>query len=229
MQNGLIIIFRVFVALFFLFLFTKLLTKRSLAELTYFDYLAMVTLGTLAGNLAFNTEIAIMDFLLAMLVITVIIKLASYLAIKSRFWRKRIAGEATILIKNGKILEEKMHQLNYSYDYLLQQLRREKVFDLSKVEFAILEANGKLSVGLKSQYRPVIPKDLDLETDYEGLAVTVILEGQVLKSNLELMDLSRDWLAGELQTRDIADSKEVTFGALATNGKLYIDLYDDEV
>ena len=189
----------------------------------------MVTLGTLAGNLAFNTEIAIMDFLLAMLVITVIIKLASYLAIKSRFWRKRIAGEATILIKNGKILEEKMHQLNYSYDYLLQQLRREKVFDLSKVEFAILEANGKLSVGLKSQYRPVIPKDLDLETDYEGLAVTVILEGQVLKSNLELMDLSRDWLAGELQTRDIADSKEVTFGALATNGKLYIDLYDDEV
>ena len=161
MQNGLIIIFRVFVALFFLFLFTKLLTKRSLAELTYFDYLAMVTLGTLAGNLAFNTEIAIMDFLLAMLVITVIIKLASYLAIKSRFWRKRIAGEATILIKNGKILEEKMHQLNYSYDYLLQQLRREKVFDLSKVEFAILEANGKLSVGLKSQYRPVIPKDLE--------------------------------------------------------------------
>ena len=228
LNNGIMITFRVFLALFFLFIFTKLLSKRSLAKLTYFDYMAIVTLGTLAGNLAFNTKIAIMDFLLAMVLITIIIKLASYGAIKSKFWRKKIAGEATVLIENGKIREEKMHQLNYSYDYLLEQLRQEQIFNLSKIEFALLEPNGELSVQLKSQYRPVTPRDLGLETNYEGLSTTLILEGQVLKSNLAANNLSEEWLSKELDKRNIADSKKVTFAALGTNGKLYVDLYDDQ-
>ena len=189
--------------------------------------MAIVTLGTLAGNLAFNTHIAIMDFLLSMALITLIIKLGSYWAIKSRFWRYKIAGTPTVLIENGKIREEKMHQLNYSYDYLLQQLRQEQIFDLSKVEFAILEANGELSIQLKSQYHPATPHDLGLETNYEGLSTPLILEGQILKRNLEVNDLSPEWLAQELAKLGIDDSQEVAFAALASSGKLYVDLYDD--
>ena len=107
MNEILIISFRVFLALIFLFIFTKILTVRSLAKLTYFDYLAIVTLGTLAGNLAFNTKIQITYFLLSMGLITAIIYLASYCAIKSRFLRKHLAGKPTTLIRNGKILEKK--------------------------------------------------------------------------------------------------------------------------
>ena len=227
MGTGIVITFRVCLALVTLFLFTKFLSKRSLARLTYFDYLDVVTLGTLAGNLAFNTKIAIFDFLLAMVLITIIIRIISYLAIKSNFYRNKIAGHPTVLIRNGKILEDKMHELNYSYDYLFLQLRQHDIFNLAKVEFAILEANGQLSVQLKSQYRTVIPKDLGLDTDYEGLMVPVILEGEILVDNLAANDLSESWLEQELAQMQITESKEVAFAALATDGQLYLDLYND--
>ena len=120
-----------------------------------------------------------------------------------------------------------MNQLKYSYDYLLQQLRQKDIFNLSKVEFAVLEPNGKLSVQLKSQNRPLTPKDLDLDTQYEGLATELILEGQILESSLESNDLSVDWLMHKLKELNIGTTKEVAFAALSTNGEFYVDLYDD--
>lgn len=203
------------------------MTKRSLSKLTYFDYLAIVTLGTVAGNLAFNVKIKIIYFIISMTVITLIIYLASYLSLKSRSLRKYLAGEPTILIKNGKILENNMSKLKYSYDYLVQQLRQEKVFDISHVEFAIFEPNGELSVQLKSQNRPLTPRDLNIQTNYEGLATEIILDGKLIENNLKLNNLNKYWLNDELKKRGIKDIKEVAFAALATNGNLYVDLYQD--
>ena len=227
MGEPLIIIPRTVLALIFLFISTKILTKRSLAKSTYFDYLAIVTLGTVAGNLAFNVKIKIISFIISMTLITLIIYLASYISVKSRILRKYLAGEPTILIQNGKILEKNLFKIKYSYDYLVQQLRQEKIFDISQVEFAIIEPNGELSVQLKSQYRPLTPRDMNIHTNYEGLATEIILEGKLIENNLEMNHLTKCWLDDELKKRGIKDIKEVTFAALSTNGNLYIDLYRD--
>lgn len=203
------------------------MTKRSLSKLTYFDYLAIATLGTVSGNLAFNVKIKIINFIISMTLITLIIYLLSYLSLKSRLLRKCLAGEPTILIKNGKILENNMSKLKYSYDYLIQQLRQEKVFDISHVEFAIFEPNGELSVQLKSQNRPLTPHDLNIQINYEGLATEIILDGKLIENNLKLNNLTKCWLNDELKKRGIKDIKEVAFATLATNGNLYVDLYRD--
>ncbi|GMQ62143.1 DUF421 domain-containing protein [Vallitalea maricola] len=227
MLESLIIVLRTVLALIFLFISTKILTKRSLSKLTYFDYLAIVTLGTVAGNLAFNVKIKMIDFIISMTVITLIIYLISCLSLKSRLLRKYLAGESTTLIKNGKILENNMTKLKYSYDYLIQQLRQEEVFDISHVEFAIFEPNGELSIQLKSQNRPLTPQDLNIQTNYEGLATEIILEGKLIEKNLKLNNLTKEWINDELKKRGIEDIKEVAFAALSTNGNLYIDLYQD--
>lgn len=101
-----------------------------------------------------------------------------------------LAGESTILINNGKILENTMRKLNYSFDDLVQQLRQENVFDISKVEFAILEPSGELSILLKSQHNPVTPQDLNVSTHYEGLATEVVLDGKIIESNLSQRNLN---------------------------------------
>ena len=86
------------------------------------------------------------------------------MALVSRPARKLIAGEPTIVIHNGKILEDKMKKMQYNVDELTMQLREKGYFDLSQVEFAIMETNGALSVLPKSQYRPLTPRDLGLKT-----------------------------------------------------------------
>ncbi|MBC2579444.1 DUF421 domain-containing protein [Clostridium sp. DJ247] len=219
------IILRVFLALIFLFAATKFLTKRSLSNLTYFDYIAAATLGTVAGNLAFNVKIHILNFILSMVLITLIISIVSYLSLKYKSLRKFFAGEPTVLIQNGKILENNLTSLNYSYDYLNQQLRQEKIFDICQVEFAMLEPDGKLSVQLKSPNRPLTPKDLDLPTKHQGLSIELVLEGKVIEKNLKQNGLTQQWLYRELKKKGIENIKEVAFAALATNGNLYVDLY----
>jgi uncharacterized membrane protein YcaP (DUF421 family) len=221
------ITFRVIIALIFLFVATKSLTQRSLSNLTYFDYVAAAILGTVAGNMAFNVNIHILNFGLSLILTTLIILVASSLSLKYKPLRKFLAGESTILIQNGKILEHNMANMNYTYDYLNQQLRQEKVFDISQVEFAVLEPSGELSIQLKSQNRPLTPKDLNLSTKYEGLATEMILDGNIIEKNLQKNSLSREWLYNELKKKGIEHTKEVAFAALATNGNLYVDRYRD--
>lgn len=227
MFNPLPIVFRVFLALIFLFTATKLLTKRSIANLTYFDYIATTTLGTIAGNLAFNIKINILVFIVSMSLITLIIMLISFISFKYRPLRSFLAGEPTILIQNGKILEYNLSKLNYSYNYLNQQLRQEGVFDISKVEYAILEPSGELSINLKSQNKPLTPQDLHFSTEYEGLATEIILDGKILKNNLQKNNFNQEWLYNELSKKGIEDVKEIAFAALSSNGNLYVDLYRD--
>jgi len=222
------IILRVVLALILLLAATKSLTKRSLAHLTYFDYVAGVTLGTIAGNLTFNLNIGISDFILSITVTTLIIFLVAYFSLKYEPLRRIVAGKPTILIENGKILESNMAKLNYTFDYLVQQLRQEKVFDIDQVEFAILEPSGKLSVQLKAQFRPLTPQDLNLSTSYVGLATEVILEGKIIGKNLLKSSLNNEWLYQELNKKGIQSTKDVAFAVLSTNGNLYVDLYKDE-
>lgn len=223
------ITFRVLLALLLLFAATKFLTKRSLANLTYFDYIAAALLGTIAGNLAFNVKIHILNFILSLTLTTFIILLVSHLTLSYKPFRKFLAGEPTILIQNGKILENNLTKLNYSYDYLTQHLRQGKVFDISQVEFAILEPSGSLSIQLKSQDRPLTPKDLHISTHYEGLATELILDGIVIEQNLQRKGLTNEWLNKKLKEKGVGNIKEVAFAALATNDNLYVDLYRDHI
>lgn len=218
---------RVVLALIFLLATTKLLTKRSLSNLTYFDYVATALLGTIAGNLAFNVNIHILNFIFSLTLTAFSITLASQLSLRYRPLRKLLAGESIILIQNGKILENNMEKLNYSYDYLTQHLRQEKVFDISQVEFAILEPSGELSIQLKSQNQPLTPQDLHVSTQYEGLATELILDGRAIEQNLQNKGLSKEWLKKKLQKKGINNFQEVAFAALSTNGNLYVDLYRD--
>lgn len=217
------ITFRVVLALVFLFASTKFLTKRSLSNLTYFDYIAVTTLGTIGGNLAFNVKIHILNFILSMTLVTLIIMLVSYISLKYKPIRKFLAGEPTVLIKNGEILEDNLSGLNYSYDYLNQQLRQEKVFDISQVELAILEPSGKLSVKLKSQNQPLTSQDIK----YERLATEIVLDGKIIEKSIKQKGLTQEWVYNELNKKGIKNIKKVAFAAIATNGKLYVDVYHD--
>ncbi|MTI68327.1 MAG: DUF421 domain-containing protein [Firmicutes bacterium] len=229
MKEAFIIVYRTILAIFILFTSTKILTKRSLSKLTYFDYLSVATLGTLAGNLAFNLKIKIEVFLISIFIVTAIVYIASYMSLKSQVFRKFFAGEKTVLIQDGKILEKNMKKIKYTYEYLNQQLRQQKVFDINKVEHAIIEPNGELSVKLKAKNEPVTPKDLNIQTNREGIAIELILDGKIIDKNLKEINLTKDWLRNELKNRGVLNIKEVSYGVLSTNGKLFIDLYKDQL
>lgn len=210
------------VTFFWLLFMAKLMGQRQVGRLTLFDFVISIIIGTVAAGSLTNSRTALITSLIGVTTLAVLDISLSYLILKNPKFGRIIQGEPIVLIKNGKILEDTMRKVRINLDDLLMGLRRNKLPNLSDVEFAILEPNGKISVIPKSQARPVRPQDLKIDTQYEGLPVMVIEDGNILEDNLEENNLDSKWLEKELKKQGIHDVNEVFAATLDTQGRLFV-------
>lgn len=211
-----------------IFLYARILGKQQVAQLTVFEYITGITFGSIAASLAVETGPGKTWFhFIGLTIFFLLTYMMGHFSLMSRPARKLIAGEPTVVIHNGRILENNLKNLQYNLDDLLMQLREKGFFDTSKVEFALLETNGSLSVLPKSQHRPTTPQDLQLPTEYEGLMSELVMDGEIIYQNLIQNDLDDTWLLEELRQAGIKDLNEVFFAGLTTDGSLHIDKVKD--
>jgi len=211
-----------------LIILTRLIGRKLLSQMSFFDFVIGITIGTIAGAYV-TTTIKGHWVLVSPVFLTAATITLGFLTIKSLSFRKIVEGEPVVLIQNGKILEENLFKLRYHLDDLEMQLRSKDIFDLNQVEFAVLEAHGQISVLKKSQYLPLTPKDMQISTNYQGLASEIIKDGQVIEQNLKQNNLSLDWLFQELNRQKINKISDVFYANLNTDGTLYIDKRDDKL
>lgn len=207
---------------------TRIIGKKLLSQLTFFDFVIGITIGTISGAYVV-AMVKGMWVLLSPIILTILTFLLGFLSVKHLGFRKLLEGEPVVVIQNGKILEKNLLRLRYHLDDLEMQLREQGVFDFNEIEFAVLEPHGKLSILKKSQYLPVTPRDLKIVTNYKGMATELIKDGDVLEQNLTQNNLSREWLDQELKKRNITKISEVIYAALNSDGSLYIDLKNDDL
>ncbi len=205
----------------------RLMGKRQIGQLQPYEIVIVIMLSALAAIPMENTEVPLLFGLFPIFTLILIQVAMSFLSLKSQRAREIICGTPSVLVENGKIIEKELARLRYNINDLLAQLREKNMPNIADVEFAILESGGKLSVIPKSQKRPVIPEDLDIPTKYEGLPVTLIIDGFVLKKNLALVNLTEEWLGTELNKFGIKSFKDVLFAHLDTEGKLLYQAKSD--
>jgi uncharacterized membrane protein YcaP (DUF421 family) len=153
-----------------LLLLTRFIGKKLLSQITYFDFVIGITIGTIGG--AYVVAMVKGSWvLLSPIILAICTFLTGFITLKNLRLRKLIEGEPVVVIQNGKILEKNLVRLRYHLDDLEMQLREQGVFDVNEVEFAVLEPHGQLSVLKKSQNLPVTPNDLNLSTNYKGMSV----------------------------------------------------------
>ncbi len=223
------VVIRSILAFSILLIGTRILGKQTISQMTLFDFIAGISLGAMTANLAFNLTIDIHHFLISFFVFILILFVTAYISMKSRRARKFLAGDPTVIIQEGKILEENMRKMRYTLDYLNQQLREKDVFEIEEVSYAMVEPNGTLTVLKKPPFRNVTSKDLHLQTKTEqSLAIELIMDGKIITKNLEEHDLSVEWLEGEVRKRNIK-RENVFYAVLSSNGHLYFDFYNDRI
>ncbi|MBB6216050.1 uncharacterized membrane protein YcaP (DUF421 family) [Anaerosolibacter carboniphilus] len=193
-----------------------------MSELTYFDHIVSITIGSIIASIAVDRSINTLDGITATIVWSILPILIGYISLKNLTFRKIVDSEPLIIIQNGKLLDKNMSRIRYHMDDLLMRLRQKDVFDITEIEFAILESNSKLSILKKSSYNHVTPKDLNISTNYKGLMTELIINGQIMASHLKMLNLDTKWLSEQLQTRNIKNVEEVIFAGLQTDGQLYI-------
>ena len=223
----LFIIFRSALAFFVLLLLTRLMGKKHISQLTFFDYVTGISIGSIAAAISIEHYIKLVEGIVSLLIWSGLTIGAGFLSLLNFSAMKLIDGEPTLVIRNGKILEKNMAKIQYNVEDLLMLLRNRGIFDPSEVEFALLEANGALSVLSKSQYRPVTPNDLKVNTNYVGMVNILVVSGKIMKENLSQIGLTEKWLMEQLRLKGVDDPKEVVLATLDTNGNLYIDRKND--
>lgn len=229
MNEAFVEMVRALMAFFTLLIFTRVLGKQQLSQLTFFDYVLGITVGSVAASMttdltsrAWPHWVGLVTWIGAVLII-------QFVTLKWRYASKYIDGEPTIVIMNGKIMDNAMKKMRYRINDLCEQLRDKGVFDISQVEFAILEPSGNLSVLKKSEYQPVTPKDMNIPTSPSSISTELIYDGVVIEQNLKEMKHNRAWLDKQLKKMGIKDVSEVFFATLDSNGKLYVDKYSDHL
>jgi len=223
------VILRTIIAFALIMILARILGKHTITQLTYHDFVSSITLGAITANLAFNTGLKSWNLVASLLTFGVIAFIVALISLKSRKLRKWFSGKPTIVIENGKILEQNLKKLKFSLDTLNQELREKDVFDIEEVEYAVLELNGKLSILKKPEYRQVTRKDLSIvSTGKPKFPIELIMDGEVIAENIKQEGLSPEWLSNQLKKRSLT-VEEVCYAVRGTNGGLYFDLYKDNI
>lgn len=229
MEESLVVMVRAIIAFFTLLIFTRLLGKQQLGKLTFFDYINGIVMGSIAGTLATDLSSKAWVHWVGLATFVVLTFGFQFSTLKNRYLSKVIDDEPTVVIKDGKILENHLSKMRIKIDELNMLLRQKDIFDLTQVEFAIMEPDGNLSVLPKSEYLPVNRKDLNMPVTRSRLTTELIIDGIVIEQNLKQVDKNKSWLLLELESLGIKELEQVYYAALLPNGKLYVDQYKDKM
>lgn len=205
-----------------LFILMKILGNRQMSQLTMFDYINGITIGSIAAEMATSLENDFLKPLLAMIIYASVILLLSKLSEKSIKARKIISGQSFVLYKNGKLIYENFKKSKLDIDEFLTQCRINGYFNLSDLETAMLETNGHISFLPLSNKRFVTPEDLNIYPQQEKAVFNVILDGQIIEENLKASGNNKTWLENNMRKQKVTNISNIFLATCDCNNNLSI-------
>lgn len=222
------VIWRTLVSVVILFALTKVLGKRQISQLSLFEYITGITIGSLAAYISLELDSTWYLGVISLIVWVGVSLGIELLQLKSKKFRDFVDGTPTVLIKDGKILEDNLKKERLTNEDLMEQLRSKSIFRIADVEFAVIEPNGGVDVLLTRVNQPLTPNHLGIKVAPEQEPQAVILDGKIMDEPLATIGLNRAWLNVELEKIGVA-VENVYYGQVDSYKQLYVDLFDDQL
>lgn len=204
------------------FILTKIIGYRQMSQMSMFDYINGITIGSIAAEMATSLETDFLHPLTAMIVFGLMTFLISYLCNKSLKIRRMVEGHPMILFNDGELYRANLRTAKIDVTELLEQCRVNGYFDISKLETIILEGDGKLSFLPKETDRPVIPSDMGLNPEQEYLVANVILDGKIMEENLRHTGKDVKWLQKQIYAKGVKHIEDVLLATCDSSNKLQV-------
>jgi uncharacterized membrane protein YcaP (DUF421 family) len=218
-------VFRTTVSFAALLLLTRLLGKKQMSQLTFFHYITGITIGSIAANIAGESETPFWNGLVSLVTWVLLAVLLSYITMKWGGTRIILDNRPTIVIKDGRIDEQAMKSVQLHLDDLNMMLREAGIFTVKDVQYAVLETNGALSVLQKVSQLPATKKDVKAGGGSpQYVPSEIIADGRVNRKNLRQYGLSEEWLLEEIGKHGVSRSDQVFFAQLLEDGTLDVTL-----
>jgi len=207
-----------------LLLYTRLLGKKQMSQITYFNYITGITLGSLCANTISGFANTFGQGIMAISVWVLCAISLGVIILKSLFFKLLIDGKSTIVIKNGVIQYKALKSLRLNINDLMMLIREEGIFSITEVDYAILEPNGRVSILKKVNKQNVTKEELKLITIIpKYMPTAVITDGSVVLSNLKQLGLKKEWLLNQIENLGIKSIKSIKYAEIQADGSLFID------
>ena len=223
-MNFLEVVYRTFLSALTLFLLAKAMGRKQIGELNTFDYIIGITIGSIASEMTVNSDVSLINCIVAMTVFSLIGILISYGTTKSMFLRRFFTGCPIILIENGKIIEKGLNKARFDINDLLQECRINGYFDISEIAYAVMEANGRISFLLKSKYTPVTLSDMKIKASKKELCANLIIDGNIMMEHLKNINKDSAWLLTRLENMGYSDYSNILLASCDTKEQITVYL-----
>ena len=205
-----------------LFVLTKIMGQKEMSQLSIFDYVIGITIGSIAAEMATSLEDNFVEPLVAMIVYAIVTVLISYLNTKFVKLRPFFSGKTLILYDNGTLFKENFKKAKLDLNEFFVQCRTNGYFNLSDLKTVMLEENGKMSFLPLSDKRPANPYDFNIKPEDEGIVTNLILDGKIMLQNLSEIKKDQIWLYEELQKQGVTKIDNIFLTTNNSKGEISI-------
>lgn len=196
-------IIRVVILYLFVSAAIRIMGKRNIGELQPTELVITLLLSEFASIPIEDNSVPLINSLIPVMILISLEIINSVISMKSTKFRNISDGNALLIIKDGKLDQKQLKKLRFSVDDVLSALRQKDVFDINEVAYAIIETNGTLSVLLKPQFQNATKQDVKVKTKNEGYTCPVIIDGVVLKKNLDVLEINKEDIEKILEKKKI--------------------------
>ena len=194
---------RAIITYFIILMAVRVMGKRQIGELKPHELVMTMLISQIATIPMEDNSLPFINSLVPIFTLIACEILISVINMKSLFFRNLLQGKPVIVINKGVIDQRQLKRLRFTVDDLIDSLRQKDVFDINQVEYAIIEANGTISVLQKSVEQPLTPKDLNIDKKNEELQSLVVIDGKIVKEYFSTNKTDIPFVLNELKKRNI--------------------------
>ncbi|MEG9295146.1 DUF421 domain-containing protein [Mangrovibacillus sp. Mu-81] len=221
--------FRLVLAFLTLLILARVMGRKEISQMTFFNFVSAISLGTLGASLAVDSTLSVRNGMIALGAWTLFTLGTGLLDLKSKGIRKAVEGSPKVVIREGNILEGELRKLRLDVDALNELLRKKNVFSIKDVDYAIFETDGTLSVLKKEAAQPLTKADrmnAAPALKHYPIPIPIIEDGRYNEKHLKDYNISKEWVDQQLSKQGLHSSSNVFYAELQTDGTLFIDWVD---
>ena len=213
---------RSFITYILLLLVLRLMGKRQIGELQPSELVTTLLLSEVASQPVTDDNIPLVYGLVPVAAILSFEVILSFAITKNKKFKKIMTGEISVLIDKGKLNMKEMKKNRISLEELASELRQKNIADISRVQYAIMEKNGKISVIEKAEYQPCTLEDMNIRSEERGIAHAFIVDGEICYENIESSGKNEEFLKKELKKRKIKSAEDIVLFTCDDAGNINI-------
>ena len=203
--------------------------KKQISQMNLFEYIIGITIGSIAADISLDIEKNLIAGIVSLSIYVVFSLVLSYVTMKSIFLRRYIIGVSTVLVERGKIIESGLRKAKVNINELLEEARNNGYFNIEEIDYALMEANGKISFLPKVEYQLVTKKDMKLKINKQSLTVNLIIDETILDENLIDINKDRKWLLQQLKINGFDSEKGLLLATVDINEKVKLYKINEKV